>query len=73
MCATFRNAVVHAEWENMNEQGYTYAKMTCNNDGMQQHYWQFTPDSLKDIIRFIHKTYMMFDQYEEEKGQLLCS
>jgi hypothetical protein len=26
-CGTLRNAVVHAEWENMNENGFTYVKM----------------------------------------------
>jgi hypothetical protein len=38
---------------------------------MQQHYWQFTPESLKDIIAFIQDTYMSFDKYDEEKQELL--
>ena len=69
-CATLRNAVVHAEWENLNDKGYTYVKMTFNENGMRQHYWQFTPESLKNIIEFIQETYFMFDQYEEGKESL---
>jgi hypothetical protein len=69
--ATLRNAVVHAEWENMNEKGYTYVKMSFDKNGMQQHYWQFTPDSLDNAINFIHQTYMSFDKYELEKQNLL--
>ena len=70
-CATLRNAVIHAEWENINEKGYTYVKMSFNNNGMHQHYWQFTPKSLEDVISFIHKTYMMFEKYHDQKQELL--
>ncbi len=69
-CATLRNAIVHAEWENMNEKGYTYVKMICNKNGVQQQYWQYTPESLEEIIEFIQETYSMFDQYENEKTDL---
>ncbi|MDZ7650703.1 MAG: hypothetical protein U5K54_28170 [Cytophagales bacterium] len=69
-CATLRNAVVHAEWENMNENGYAYVKMTFNDKGMQQHYWQFTPESLESIVEFIQETNSMFDLYEEGKQDL---
>jgi len=70
-CAALRNAVVHAEWYNMNEKGYTYVKLNFDKNGMQQHYWQFTPESLNDIIIFIHDTYMSFEKYDEEKQELL--
>src|SRR6186997_643037 len=42
-CASLRNAVVHAEWENLDAEGYTYVKLNFDKDGMKQHYWQFTP------------------------------
>lgn len=70
---TLRNAVVHAEWENMNEKGYTYVKMHINKNGIQQQYCQFTPESLQNAIDFIHTTYMSFDIFEEEKHELLTS
>lgn len=70
-CATLRNAVIHAEWENMNDKKYVYVKMSFDKDGLIQHYWQFTPDSLEQIIDFINDTYLSFDIYEEEKQELL--
>ncbi len=71
MSAKLRNAVVHAEWENMSEKGFTYVKMSCDKNGVRQHYWQFTPESLESAIDFIHQTYMMFDPYEIERIKLL--
>ena len=70
-CATLRNAVIHAEWDNMDENGFTYVKMHFDKNGLRQHYWQFTPDSLEEIDHFIHDTYMLFDKFEEEKQKLL--
>lgn len=61
-----RNAVVHADWENMNEKGYTFVKMYCNHNGMHQQYWQFTPESLEKAIDFIDDTYLQFDGFLEE-------
>jgi hypothetical protein len=70
-CANLRNAIVHAEWYNMNEEGYTYVKLNFSKNGMQQSYWQFTPDSLNEIINFIRKTVLCFDNYYEEVQNLL--
>ena len=71
-CGTLRNAVVHAEWYNMNEKGYTFVKLNFDKNGIEQHYWQFTPESLKDILSFIESTDMSFENYYEEKRQLFC-
>ena len=71
-CATLRNAVVHAEWENLDSAGYTYVKMNLDKNGMQQHYWQFTPDSLVEINDFIYNTYVSFEKYEDEKQDAMC-
>lgn len=70
-CANFRNAIVHAEWYNMNEEGYTFVKLNFSRNGMQQSYWQFTVESLNEIIDFIQETYMAFDKYDEEVNNLL--
>lgn len=70
-CATLRNSVLHAEWYNFNEKGYTYVKLNFDKNGLKQHYWQFTPESLEEIIAFIQQTYLSFDNYYEEKQQLL--
>jgi hypothetical protein len=57
-----RNAIVHAEWENMDADGYTYVKMTTHKKhGMQQIYQQFTVESLEEIEIFIDETYDLLD------------
>jgi hypothetical protein len=71
-CATLRNAVVHAEWENLDSAGFTYVKMSFEKNGMQQHYWQFTPDALSDIIDFIDATNNLFETYEDEFQDMNC-
>lgn len=70
-CATYRNAVVHAEWDSLEEDGYTYVKMSFTKDGLQQQYWQFTPDSLIKINDFIDQTGEGFDTFDGELQELL--
>jgi len=65
-----RNLVVHADWESAHDDGYTLCKLKINTKGIQHEYVQFTPESLNDILKLIHDTYDMFDQYEEEKMDL---
>ncbi len=69
-CATLRNAVIHAEWDALDDNGYTYVKMHFDKDGMRQQYWQFTPEALEEIDEFIHETYMLFDVFDDEKQKL---
>jgi hypothetical protein len=69
-CASLRNAVVHAEWENLDAEGYTYVKLNFDKDGMKQHYWQFTPDSLEVINDLISQTYNSFEKYEDEMQKI---
>ena len=70
-CAELRNAVVHAEWDKLDDKGYTYVKVQFDKNGLQQHYYQFTPESLMNAVEFIYSTYKMFDLYEAEKQILL--
>ena len=66
-CSVLRNAVVHADWENMDSEGYTYVKLTLTNEkGWQQKYQQFTVKSLKSIDKLIHETYKELTEFEEE-------
>lgn len=69
-CGTLRNAVIHAEWDNMDDNGYTYVKMHFDKNGMRQHYWQFTPDSLEEIDQYIYNTVLLFEKFDEEKQEL---
>ncbi|MBU1152348.1 hypothetical protein KJ632_06030, partial [Patescibacteria group bacterium] len=64
---------VHAEWENTSIDGYTYVKLIFNRDGIKQHYIQFTLDSLEEILDLIQTTCLKFEQFDEEKCQILCS
>lgn len=72
-CGTLRNAVVHADWNHVNEDGFTYVKLDFNKDGLKQHYWQFTAESLWDIIKLIGETNLAFDKYEDEKQDMLVN
>lgn len=65
-CGKLRNAVVHAEWENMDTDGYTYVKMIFNKNGWEQEYRQFTIDSLQSIDAFLHATYMKLTNFQQE-------
>lgn len=63
-----RNAVVHAEWENTDFEGYTHVNIKFNRDGFKQEYIQFTEDSLKLIIKHINDTLKLFDLVDDEKN-----
>jgi len=65
-----RNLVVHADWESAHVNGYTLCKLKIDKKGVQHEYVQFTPESLKDILKLIDETCNMFDQYEEEMQEL---
>lgn len=69
-CGTLRNAVVHAEWDSFDEQGYTYVKMNFGRGGMQQQYWQLTPGSLIEIESLINQTENDFFTFYEEIQKL---
>lgn len=70
-CGQLRNAVVHAEWDHVDEKGYTFIKMHFDKNGMRQQYWQFTPEALEEIEDFIDQTYILFDKFDDEKSKLL--
>lgn len=65
-CGSLRNAVVHAEWENMTSDGYTYVNLRFNKNGWKQEYRQFDIESLEAIDDLIHDTYIMLSEFEEE-------
>lgn len=69
-CAMYRNAVIHAEWDSLDENGYTYVKMTFEKNGMQQQYWQFTAESLNSINDLIKQTGGGFVTFMNELQEL---
>jgi len=63
-----RNAVVHAEWENTDFNGYTHVHIRFNRDGFSQEYIQFTTKSLRSIIKLINSTIKLLDKLEDEQN-----
>jgi len=66
-CGRLRNAVVHAEWENTDFDGYTHVKIKFDKGRFTQEYLQFTEESLKQILELISSTLELFDEVDEEK------
>jgi hypothetical protein len=60
---SLRNAVIHAEWENTDFEGYTYLKIKVNEAGIHQEYQQFSLESLKGILKLINLTIEEFEDY----------
>jgi hypothetical protein len=66
-----RNMVVHADWENTNEEGYTYVNLRISKSGMEQEYAQFSEESLMKIINLIIKTRSDLYEYWEKRNDKL--
>jgi len=72
-CSRLRNMVVHAEWDTVDEEGYTFVKLRVNKDGINQEFTQFNTDTLIDILNLIIDTYNSFDVYSPEHWNLFKS
>ena len=68
--ARLRNAVVHADWENTDYEGYTFVKIKSELDGLHQEYYQFTVAALNKIDKFLDKTEKELWAYEDEKDNI---
>lgn len=66
-----RNLVVHADWENTDDDGYTYVNLKISSNGMEQEYIQFSEDSLKEIIDLIITTRHELHEYWEKRNEKL--
>lgn len=66
-----RNLVVHADWENTDDDGYTYVNLKISKNGMEQEYLQFSEDSLKEIIDLIVNTRIELGKYWEKRNEEL--
>jgi len=65
-----RNAVIHADWETSDFEGYTFIKHKMGALGMQQEYIQFTPESLQEINIRIQNAYSAFENFDSERENL---
>jgi len=66
-----RNLVAHADWENTDEDGYTYIKLNISKKGMEQQYVQFSEESLEKIYELILSTRSALGIYWENRNQTL--
>lgn len=66
-----RNLVVHADWENTDNDGYTYINLKISKNGMEQEYIQFAEESLTEIIKLIIKTRTELYNYWETRNEKL--
>jgi hypothetical protein len=66
-----RNLVVHADWENTDDDGYTYVNLRISKNGMEQEYLQFSENSLKEIIKLILKARIQLGEYWEKRDEEL--
>ena len=70
-CGRLRNLVVHADWENTDNDGYTYVRLIISQKGMEQEYLQFSEDSLLKIIDLVLKTRGQLDKFWEMRNERL--
>jgi len=72
-CGTLRNLVIHADWENTNQDSYTYVNLKIAKDGIFQEYQQFSEKSLTEIILLIMNTRSKLYEYWDERNDILES
>lgn len=66
-----RNTVVHADFENTDEMGYTFVHVKHSKSGMSQEYVQFSVDSLINLIARIIEVRNWLCEYWDERNGLL--
>lgn len=67
-----RNSIVHADWMNTDEEGYTFMKMNISINGMKQEYIQFTEESLNRFMRELTIYNHQLSDYNDQRGNLLA-
>lgn len=69
--AKLRNIVVHADWENTDEEGYTYVNIRFSDEGMEQEYVQLSSDALEEIVDKILAARKQLGDYWDEKNSMM--
>lgn len=66
-----RNWVIHADWSNTDEEGYTFVRLKISASGMLQEYVQFSTESLQNLIeRLIIANHRLCDYWEWKSEHL---
>lgn len=66
-----RNLVVHADWSNTDEEGYTFVRLKMSSNGILQEYLQFSVESLEKLIERLIKTNHRLSDYWEWRSERL--
>ena len=66
-----RNLVVHADWQNTDEQGYTFVRIKIQDKALHQEYAQLTSDALEKVLTRIVEVSHQLSDYSEQRGNLL--
>lgn len=68
--ARLRNIVVHADWENTDDDGYTYVNIKFSENGMEQEYVQLSAESLENIVDTVLDVRKRLGEYWDAKQDL---
>lgn len=66
-----RNIVVHADWQNTDEEGFTFARVRMSDKILQQEYVQLSAAALEKLLGKIRDVHFQLSNYHEERGNLL--
>lgn len=65
-CGNLRNRVVHANWQYTDDDGFTQVRIRMSKDGLEHELWQFSIESMLEIIKKINQTRDALDEYIQE-------
>lgn len=66
-----RNLVVHADWSNTDEEGYTFVRLKPSSNGLLHEYVQFSVESLEKLIeRLVKANHQLSDYWEWRSDRL---
>lgn len=71
--AKLRNMVVHADWSNTDEEGYTYVRLKSTRNGLLQEYAQLSVESLDGLVSQVSAANHNLSEYWEWRSECLAS
>lgn len=65
-CGTLRNRVVHANWQYTDAEGFTQVRIRVGKQGLEHELWQFSIESMWQVLEKIQKTRLKLEEFDEE-------
>lgn len=66
-----RNLVVHADWQNTDEEGYTFVRVKISDKIVHQEYVQLSAAALEKLLKKIGDVHVQLSDYYEQRSNLL--